>query len=184
MSRIGYCTTASAEKAKQKAEFEETLYFSLDETNSIVVKVASSPSPCTSSILDHTSHIQPSSDDFDIDIDINKAIQAMGALNQTLMLQQQNNYYTKQPNSLSPKPFRSIYSYGWGCERPEGKHYIKLESFLQRSILNMTQGSGTLGLSDVRPRGGKTGGRWRRERRRRRDLPACHTRLGEMKQSR
>ena len=39
------------------------------------------------------------------------------------------------------------------------------------------------GLS-VRPRGGKTGGRWRRERRRRRDLPACHTRLGEMKQSR
>ncbi|EJK69977.1 hypothetical protein THAOC_08706 [Thalassiosira oceanica] len=70
---------ASAERAKNKAELEKTRYFSLDQTQPIAVK---------DGFVTFTMHFKYLSsfisynlrDDFDIDLRIKKAGQAMGAL--------------------------------------------------------------------------------------------------------
>ena len=124
---------ASEEKAKQKAEFEETRYFGFDETKPIAVK---------DGFVTFTMHFKYLGsfisynlrDDFDIDTRIKKAGMAMGALRH-FFNNKHVDTYTKHL-IFKAIPLNLLL---WGCEAwsLREEHYIKLESFLQRSIRNI-----------------------------------------------
>ena len=131
---------ASEKKAKQKAESEETRYFGLDETKPITVK---------DGFVTFTMHFKYLGsfisynlrDDFDIDTRIKKAGAAMGALRH-FFNNKHVDTYTKHL-IFKAIPLNLLL---WGCEAWSLRedHYIKLESFLHRSIrnilnINMTQ---------------------------------------------
>ena len=124
---------ASEEKAKQKAEFEETRYFGLDETKPFAVK---------DGFVTFTMHFKYLGsfisynlrDDFDIDTRIKKAGMAMGALKH-FFNNKHVDTYTKHL-IFKAIPLNLLL---WGCEAwtLREEHYVKLESFLQRSIRNI-----------------------------------------------
>jgi len=131
---------ASAERAKKKAELEKIRYFSLDQTQPIAVK---------DGFVTFTMHFKYLGsfisynlrDDFDIDLRIKKAGMAMGALKH-FFNNEHVDTYTKHL-IFKAIPLNLLL---WGCETWSLRedHYVKLESFLQRSIrnilnINMTQ---------------------------------------------
>ncbi|EJK69164.1 hypothetical protein THAOC_09610, partial [Thalassiosira oceanica] len=131
---------ASAERAKKKAELEKIRYFSLDQTQPIAVK---------DGFVTFTMHFKYLGsfisynlrDDFDIDLRIKKADMAMGALKH-FFNNEHVDTYTKHL-IFKAIPLNLLL---WGCETWSLRedHYVKLESFLQRSIrnilnINMTQ---------------------------------------------
>ena len=98
---------ASAERAKKKAELEKTRYFSLDQTQPIAVK---------DGFVTFTMHFEFLGsfisynlwDDFNIDLRIKMAGQAMGALKHFF----KTNTLIPTLNILSSKQSHSIYYYG------------------------------------------------------------------------
>ncbi|EJK60033.1 hypothetical protein THAOC_19683 [Thalassiosira oceanica] len=74
-------------------------------------------------------------DDFDIDLRIKKAGQAMGALKHFFNNKHVDTYNTKHL-IFKAIPLNLLL---WGCETWSLRedHYVKLESFLQRSIRNI-----------------------------------------------
>ncbi|EJK65116.1 hypothetical protein THAOC_14067, partial [Thalassiosira oceanica] len=127
---------ASAERAKKKAELEKTRYFSLDQTQPILrPRMASSPSPCTSSISVHSSRTTFGATSILTFTSRRRA--NPWVLSGTSSITNTSIPTLHQAPYLQSNPTQSTIL--WGCETWSLRedHYVKIESFLQRSIRNI-----------------------------------------------